>query len=46
MEVDVAGWLAELPLIREYYEQFGSALPELLLTQLDGMKARLESAEG
>ena len=27
LRVDVDGWLSELPMIREYYEQFGDRLP-------------------
>ena len=44
LRVDVEGWLAELPLISEYYDQFGSQLPEELRDELRGMKERLEAA--
>jgi phosphoenolpyruvate carboxykinase (GTP) len=44
LRVDVKGWLAELPLISEYYDQFGSHLPEELRDELRGMKERLEAA--
>ena len=44
LRVDIDGWLAELPLIREYYDKFGSHLPEQLVAELDSMKARLEAA--
>jgi len=45
LHVDVAGWLAELPLISEYYDQFGSHLPPELRDELRGMKERLEAAK-
>jgi phosphoenolpyruvate carboxykinase (GTP) len=43
LRVDVGGWLQELPLISEYYDQFGSHLPEELRDELRGMKERLEA---
>jgi len=45
LRVDVDGWLAELPLISEYYDQFGSHLPGELRDELQGMKERLEAAK-
>src|SRR5690625_741603 len=41
MDVDVAGWLQEIPLIREYYAQFGDRMPKGLLTELERLEARL-----
>jgi phosphoenolpyruvate carboxykinase (GTP) len=46
LHVDVEGWLAELPLISEYYDQFGDALPAALRDELEGMRQRLEAAKG
>jgi phosphoenolpyruvate carboxykinase (GTP) len=46
LQVDVDGWLEELPLISEYYDQFGAALPAALRDELAGMKQRLEAAKG
>ena len=46
LAVDVEGWLAEIPLIREYYEQFGARMPKALSDQLDQLQARLEAARG
>jgi len=43
--VDVDGWLAELPLIRSHYQQFGDRLPAALWSELDGMEARLKAAK-
>jgi len=45
LRVDVEGWLAELPAIREYYDGFGSHMPRALYTELDGMRERLEAAK-
>ncbi len=44
LRVDVNGWLAELPLIEEYYAQFGDHLPDALRDELSAMKDRLEAA--
>ncbi|MCH8890969.1 MAG: phosphoenolpyruvate carboxykinase (GTP) [Myxococcales bacterium] len=45
LRVDVEGWLAELPLIDEYYAQFGDHLPNALRDELHAMKDRLEAAK-
>jgi phosphoenolpyruvate carboxykinase (GTP) len=42
--VDVAGWLAEIPLIRQYFAKFGSHLPEGLSREVDELEARLRKA--
>jgi phosphoenolpyruvate carboxykinase (GTP) len=44
--VDVEGWLAEIPLIREYYAQFGMRLPAELSQQLEQLERRLRRAQG
>jgi phosphoenolpyruvate carboxykinase (GTP) len=44
LRVDVDGWLSELPLIREYYAQFGDRMPEPFEAELDAMRERLEAA--
>jgi phosphoenolpyruvate carboxykinase (GTP) len=43
LAVDVEGWLAEIPLIREYYRQFAAKLPAALQTELDQLEARLQA---
>jgi len=43
LRVDVEGWLQELPGIEEYYDSFGSHLPEELRQQIKALKKRLES---
>jgi phosphoenolpyruvate carboxykinase (GTP) len=45
LRVDVEGWLSELPLVREYYEQFGDRMPKALEGELDAMRERLEAAK-
>jgi len=39
--VDHEGWLEEVPLIREYYAQFGMKLPDQLSAELDALERRL-----
>jgi phosphoenolpyruvate carboxykinase (GTP) len=43
LRVDVAGWLAEVPRIREYYARFGDRLPPALARELDDLEARLRA---
>jgi phosphoenolpyruvate carboxykinase (GTP) len=43
--VDVAGWLAEIPLIRQYFAKFGSHLPEGLKREVDELEERLLKAK-
>jgi len=43
LNVDVEGWLNEIPLIHEYYDQFGDHLPEALRTEVKELQKRLES---
>jgi phosphoenolpyruvate carboxykinase (GTP) len=43
LRVDVAGWLQEIPMIRDYYKTFGENLPRELVTQLDRLQKRLEA---
>jgi phosphoenolpyruvate carboxykinase (GTP) len=45
LRVDVDGWLAELPMIAEYYATFGDHLPKELTNQLEGLRERLEAAK-
>ncbi|MCP3982953.1 MAG: phosphoenolpyruvate carboxykinase (GTP) [bacterium] len=44
LAVDIEGWIAEIPPIREYYKQFGARVPAELEKQLDALEARLKSA--
>jgi phosphoenolpyruvate carboxykinase (GTP) len=43
LEVDVDGWTAQLPQIREHYAKFGSKLPAELHAQLDTLEQRLNA---
>ena len=44
--VDVAGWLAEVPRIKEHFAKFGANLPEGLNTELKSLEDRLQKARG
>jgi phosphoenolpyruvate carboxykinase (GTP) len=44
LEVDVEGWLREIPLIRDYYREFADHLPKELEVQLDKLQKRLEAS--
>jgi phosphoenolpyruvate carboxykinase (GTP) len=41
LSIDVDGWLAEIPLIREHFDRFGKHLPEGLSKELDDLDRRL-----
>ena len=41
LRVDTEGWRAEVPLIEEYYAQFGDRLPEALADQVETLGRRL-----
>jgi phosphoenolpyruvate carboxykinase (GTP) len=43
LRVDPDEWKQELPQINEWFAKFGDKLPAVLWTELDGLKARLES---
>ncbi len=43
LDVDAKAWLAEIPLIREYYAQFGARLPAALLRELAELERRLQA---
>ena len=45
LRVEIDGWLAEIPLIEAYYEQYGERLPIELREELRGLKQRLEEAK-
>ncbi len=46
LRVDADGWLQEIPLIEDYYRQFGDRVPEEFFSQLHGLQQRLEAAKG
>jgi GTP-dependent phosphoenolpyruvate carboxykinase len=43
--VDVEGWLAEVPLIKEHFAKFGNHLPEGLNTEVKELEKRLTAAK-
>jgi phosphoenolpyruvate carboxykinase (GTP) len=45
LEVDVEGWLAEVPLIREHFAKFGSHLPKGMAEEVDKLEDRLKKAK-
>lgn len=45
LRVEVDGWLSEIPLIEEYYDQYGDRVPNELREEVKQLKARLEQAK-
>jgi phosphoenolpyruvate carboxykinase (GTP) len=45
LNVDVEGWLAEVPLIREHLAKFGAHLPKGLQDEVAGLEQRLQKAK-
>jgi phosphoenolpyruvate carboxykinase (GTP) len=45
LAVDLEGWKAEIPLIREHFAKFGSRLPEGLNQEVKSLEERLQSAK-
>ena len=45
LNVDIDGWLAEVPLIREHFAKFGNHLPEGLNREVDELEERLRRAK-
>ena len=46
LSVDIEGWLAELPSIKEHFAHFGSHLPEGLNAEVKALEERLLAAKG
>jgi phosphoenolpyruvate carboxykinase (GTP) len=44
LDVDVAGWKAELPSIEEHFASFGDKLPQGLRDELAALSRRLDEA--
>ncbi len=44
LKVDIGEWREEIPLIREFFDEFGDKLPAELRKALDGLEARIEGA--
>ena len=45
LRVEVDGWLEEIPLIEDYYANYGNHVPEELHKELRDLKTRLEDAK-
>ena len=45
LRVDVNGWLHDIPLINEYYDQFGDHLPAELREEVRKLQEQLENAK-
>ena len=45
LSVDVEGWLAEVPSIKEHFAHFGSHLPEGLNAEVKALEERLQAAK-
>ncbi len=43
LRVDADGWMAELPLIEDYYASFGEHVPQELKAELEELKRKLEA---
>ena len=44
LKVDIEGWLAEVPRIREHFAKFGNHLPQQLNSAVDALEQRLRAA--
>ncbi len=45
LKVDIEAWLAEVPLIKEHFRQFGDRLPDALQTEVEKLEKRLMAAK-
>jgi phosphoenolpyruvate carboxykinase (GTP) len=45
LSVDIEGWLAEVPLIKEHFAKFGDRLPKGLQDEVAALEQRLKSAK-
>lgn len=45
LSIDIDGWLAEMPLIKERFARFGSHLPEELNLEVRALEERLLAAK-
>ena len=45
LSVDIEGWLAELPSIKEHFARFGTHLPEGLNAEVKALEERLKAAK-
>jgi phosphoenolpyruvate carboxykinase (GTP) len=45
LSVDIEGWMAEVPLIKEHFAKFGDRLPQGLQEEVAGLEQRLKAAK-
>ena len=45
LSVDIEGWLAEVPLIKDHFAKFGSHLPKGLQDEVAALEQRLQKAK-
>ncbi len=45
LNVDIDGWLAEVPRIRDHFAKFGDRLPQGMRDEVDALDARLKAAK-
>ncbi|MBI3478549.1 MAG: phosphoenolpyruvate carboxykinase (GTP) [Acidobacteria bacterium] len=45
LNVDIDGWLAEVPRIREHFAKFGDRLPEGMKSEVNDLEARLQKVK-
>ena len=45
LQIDIDGWLAEIPSIKEHYSKFGDRLPQELKNELTQLEHRLVGAK-
>jgi phosphoenolpyruvate carboxykinase (GTP) len=45
LSIDLEGWTAEVPLIKQHFAQFGSHLPEALNLEVAALEQRLQAAK-
>lgn len=45
LSVDLDGWLAEVPRIREHFATFGNRLPKGMRDEIDALEQRLKAAK-
>jgi phosphoenolpyruvate carboxykinase (GTP) len=45
LSVDIGGWMAEVPLIKEHFAKFGDRLPKGLQDEVGALEKRLKSAK-
>ena len=45
LRVEVDGWLAEIPLISDYFDEYADRVPPAFRQELENLKARLEASQ-